>query len=542
LNRFSPAELDDIKARNPLADVAGGYVKLRRAGGRLVGPCPVCGGKVSAQRFEILDNGESWVCAACPDGGDVIRLVQLVERCDFIAAIERLGGRVAVDPDAAKTMFEAREKKRLAREKTAAGFREAERKRLWRTWEGAVRDLAGTPVEAYAGGRGLQLPARCPGLRYAPSLPYWHGEQIDERGRKSPIKIHSGPAMLGAFIRADGTFGGLHMTWLDREPVPGKVELADPETGEMLKPKKMRGSKTGAHIAIAKLPAPRRLVVGEGIETVLAVWTAHQVAGRDIADTAFWAAGDLGNLAGRARDNERHPTLERPDGRAQSVPGPMPDPDDAGLSIPDSVEELILLGDGDSEPVLTDYAMTRAARRYARQGFGYAEWRKCEHFLNSPWRPVPIRHRAGLRCRHECHVYTNQVYHLHWSEVCRKVRIGQRNAVQNLNSGRIDLATVSLSGCDVRQAERSVEPTRLCREHLHSDEIELKLSGQYPRISEALLCGRGHTLVAPYKSAVVPGENDAAPAEALRGKVKVALFHPLAMARRVASVERESAS
>ena len=40
MSRFSPQDLDDIKARNPLADVAGGYVKLRRAGGRLVGGDP----------------------------------------------------------------------------------------------------------------------------------------------------------------------------------------------------------------------------------------------------------------------------------------------------------------------------------------------------------------------------------------------------------------------------------------------------------------------------------------------------------------------
>ena len=32
MSRFSPADLDDIKARNPLADIAGGYVKLRRLG------------------------------------------------------------------------------------------------------------------------------------------------------------------------------------------------------------------------------------------------------------------------------------------------------------------------------------------------------------------------------------------------------------------------------------------------------------------------------------------------------------------------------
>jgi hypothetical protein len=29
MSRFSPQDLDDIKARNPLADVAGGYAQLR---------------------------------------------------------------------------------------------------------------------------------------------------------------------------------------------------------------------------------------------------------------------------------------------------------------------------------------------------------------------------------------------------------------------------------------------------------------------------------------------------------------------------------
>jgi hypothetical protein len=134
--------------------------------------------------------------------------------------------------------------------------------------------------------------------------------------------------------------------------VPAKAEIIDPSSGEVLNSKKMRGSKTGAHIAIAmSAEPPRRLVIGEGIETVLAVWTAHQAAERPITDTAFWAAGDLGNMAGRATATMAHPTLKRPNGHAQRVPGAMPDPDDRGLSIPDSVEELILLGDGDSEAV-----------------------------------------------------------------------------------------------------------------------------------------------------------------------------------------------
>src|SRR5687767_15016058 len=117
MNRLSPDDLDDIKARNPLEAIAGGYVKLRRAGSRLVGPCPICGGRATSQRFEVMNGGESWTCAVCPDGGDVIHLVMKAEGCDFRAAIERLGGRTEIDKAAAKALFEAREQKRLDREK-----------------------------------------------------------------------------------------------------------------------------------------------------------------------------------------------------------------------------------------------------------------------------------------------------------------------------------------------------------------------------------------------------------------------------------------
>lgn len=366
---LTPAELDDLKARNPLADVAAQYVTLRKAGKRLAGPCPMCGGNKRNGRFEILEDGMSWVCAVCNDGGDVIKLVQKVEGLGFTAAVERLGGVRAIDPEVVARLQRERDKKQRQREAEASTYREAERKRLHEQWTAAL-PIHGTIAAHYLEGRGLIVPPLCPGLRFARVAPYFHGDEVDDFGRRSARVIHRGPAMLAEFVRSDGSFGGLHITWLAAGAPPRKLVLEDPdEPGELLPAKKMRGSKTGAFILVA--PAAdnaQRLVVGEGIETVLSAYTAHVAGGRDVCDTAWWAAGDLGNLAGPHLELREHPTERQPNGRAKRLPGPVPDLGKPGLPIPDEVTEMILLGDGDSERVLTEWAMTRAARRYSRAG------------------------------------------------------------------------------------------------------------------------------------------------------------------------------
>ncbi|PPQ42147.1 DUF7146 domain-containing protein [Rhodopseudomonas palustris] len=381
--RFSEADLAQIRERNPVADVAGQYVTLRRSGAKMIGPCPVCGGGAkSKSAFEVKVDGETWVCAVCSDGGDVIRLVEKIENCSFVDACERLGGQRSADAAAVARLAEQREAKRLKREADAERYREQERRRLRNMWDRA-EPLRGTPAERYlTATRGLILPDKTPGLRFLPAAAYFHGEEEDERGRISRAVLHRGPAMIAAFIRGDGRFGGLHFTYFTDTDPPRKLELIDPATGETLPAKKMRGSKLGAHILFAReslrvcanpqtdpnVYQARVLVIGEGIETVGSVYTAHRIAGRSIDDYAWWAAGDLGNLGGPHLENLAHPTAKQPNGHPRRVPGPLPDLDKPGLVIPDSVEQLILLGDGDSDPVLTHYAMDRAARRYARPG------------------------------------------------------------------------------------------------------------------------------------------------------------------------------
>jgi phage/plasmid primase-like uncharacterized protein len=54
-----------------------------------VGPCPVCGG---TDRFGINTRKQAWNCRGCGVGGDVISLVQHLDRCDFVIAVRTLTG------------------------------------------------------------------------------------------------------------------------------------------------------------------------------------------------------------------------------------------------------------------------------------------------------------------------------------------------------------------------------------------------------------------------------------------------------------------
>ena len=110
---------------------------------------------------------------------------------------------------------------------------------------------------------------------------------------------------------------------------------------------------------------------GEGIENTLAVARAENLR----PDTFYFAAGDLGNLSGPADPASRfaHPTLKKEDakGRLRTVMvlGPVPRPDhgpEDAFWVGGHVREIVLLGDGDSERVMTSAAMARARARILR--------------------------------------------------------------------------------------------------------------------------------------------------------------------------------
>ncbi len=392
--RYSQHQLADLKRDNPIPRIAGVALRKGRKAGWSVGPCPLCStdsASKDATRFEC--SATEWVCAVCCDGGDVIRLVMVRDGLDFERAIEQLGGV----KERAITARDARDAGRQAykqgrppvpapleyagfaedyvkgwraadeAEISSQRFREAERQRLYEVWRQAM-PIFDTEAEAYLNQRGLLVPGGAK-LRFAPCYRYFHGEEDDGTGRMAPRVIHSGPAMLAAIIGNDGRFYGLHATWIDLANAPKfKAVIADPDTGEILQAKKSRGSTKAGHIELQRPIEPVRLFMGEGIETVLAIYTAMVRAGRDLSRVAFWTSVDLHNLGGPHLETIPHPVLTHANGHRVRVPSSQPDFDLPAIAIPPSVTELGLLGDGDSEPFLTTNALRRGCRRYAAPG------------------------------------------------------------------------------------------------------------------------------------------------------------------------------
>jgi len=75
-----------------------------RGGIERSGPCPVCGG---TDRFAINIRKQVFLCRGCGVAGDVIKLVQHIDGCTFIDAVETLSGehvrRRAAPPTAKET-------------------------------------------------------------------------------------------------------------------------------------------------------------------------------------------------------------------------------------------------------------------------------------------------------------------------------------------------------------------------------------------------------------------------------------------------------
>jgi putative DNA primase/helicase len=134
------------------------------------------------------------------------------------------------------------------------------------------------PARRYRAYRGLIDLLQAPPAvwRFHPALDYWQSRdgRLESKGQF--------PALIAKIQAPDGTPVGLHQTYLTAEG--RKAAVPQPRKARALYQGALRGA------AIRLYPASERLVVGEGIETVLSVRAA-------LPDWPCWSCLNAGGLA-----------------------------------------------------------------------------------------------------------------------------------------------------------------------------------------------------------------------------------------------------
>ena len=119
---FPPSFIDELVARNPIEDVVGQYVSLRRAGANMFGLCPFHGEKTAS--FSVAPDKGIYYCFGCHKGGGVINFQMEVEGLSYPDAVRALAKRAGMAvPEDEQYQSRYRQQERLwALHKEAARF------------------------------------------------------------------------------------------------------------------------------------------------------------------------------------------------------------------------------------------------------------------------------------------------------------------------------------------------------------------------------------------------------------------------------------
>ncbi len=119
---FSPAFIDELVARNPIEEVVGQYVSLKRAGSNMFGLCPFHGEKTAS--FSVAPDKGIYYCFGCHKGGGVINFEMEIEGLSYPDAVRALAKRAGMEvPEDEQYQSHYRQQERLwALHKEAARF------------------------------------------------------------------------------------------------------------------------------------------------------------------------------------------------------------------------------------------------------------------------------------------------------------------------------------------------------------------------------------------------------------------------------------
>ncbi len=119
---FPASFIDELIARNPIEDVVGQYVSLKRSGSNLFGLCPFHGEKTAS--FSVAPDKGIYYCFGCHKGGGAVNFMMEVEGLSYPDAVRALAKRAGMSvPEDEQYQSRYRQQERLwALMKEAARF------------------------------------------------------------------------------------------------------------------------------------------------------------------------------------------------------------------------------------------------------------------------------------------------------------------------------------------------------------------------------------------------------------------------------------
>ncbi|MBE6926404.1 MAG: DNA primase [Ruminococcaceae bacterium] len=119
---FPAAFIDELIARNPIEDVVGQYVTLKRSGANMFGLCPFHGEKTAS--FSVAPDKGIYYCFGCHKGGGAINFMMEIEGLTYPDAVRSLAKRAGMEvPEDEQYQSRYRQQERLwALNKEAARF------------------------------------------------------------------------------------------------------------------------------------------------------------------------------------------------------------------------------------------------------------------------------------------------------------------------------------------------------------------------------------------------------------------------------------
>ena len=119
---FPASFIDEVVARNPIEDVVGQHVNLKRSGANMFGLCPFHGEKTAS--FSVAPDKGIYYCFGCHKGGGVINFQMEIEGLSYPDAVRALAKRAGMEvPEDEQYQSRYRQQERLwALHKEAARF------------------------------------------------------------------------------------------------------------------------------------------------------------------------------------------------------------------------------------------------------------------------------------------------------------------------------------------------------------------------------------------------------------------------------------